>query len=277
MLGLGWTEMLVVGVVALIFIGPKDLPVVMNRIGKIIGQVKSMGTEFQREINKTSGLDEVRNLRNSITAPLKKTTDEIRKEFNAMTPTGAKPSGAIKPANPAAESVVDEIKAKAGMTETAVPLTADEAAKAAGFKPAGPAPTTSSATFGKPSAVAAKKAPAKTKTAAKTKATAKAKPVPTSQVASSDLAPVDAPASTASKPATKRPAARKTAAKSVTTKAAAADVGAPVKPAAAKPAPAKSAKAAKPETAAKPATKRRAPAKTKPQTATTTADKAGDE
>ncbi|MDB5624157.1 MAG: tatB [Devosia sp.] len=125
MLGLGWTEMLVIGVVALIVIGPKDLPVVMHRVGKILGQVRRMGNEFQREINKTTGLDEVRNLRNSITAPLKKTSDEIRREFNAMTPTGPKPSGVIKPANPAAESVVGEIRAAAGMNSpAAVPAAA---------------------------------------------------------------------------------------------------------------------------------------------------------
>ncbi len=107
MLGLGWTEMLVIGVVALIVIGPKDLPVVMNRVGKIVGQIRRMGSEFQREINKTTGLDEVRNLRNSIADPLRKTTEEIRREFNAMTPTGPKPSGIIKPADPKTESVVD--------------------------------------------------------------------------------------------------------------------------------------------------------------------------
>jgi sec-independent protein translocase protein TatB len=115
MLGLGWTEMMVIGIAALIFIGPKDLPVVMNRVGKIVGQIRRMGNEFQREINKTTGLDEVRNLRNSITAPLKKTSEEIRREFNTMTPTGPKPSGVIKPADPQAESVVDELRAKAGM------------------------------------------------------------------------------------------------------------------------------------------------------------------
>src|SRR4051794_27383896 len=125
MLGLGWTEMLVIGVVALIVIGPKDLPVVMNRIGKIMGQIKRMGNDFQREINKTTGLDEVRNLRNSITDPLKKTTADIRREFNAMTPTGPKPSGLIKPADPSKESVVDEIKAAAGMPAA---KSADEAA-----------------------------------------------------------------------------------------------------------------------------------------------------
>src|SRR5690606_38710836 len=98
-----------------------------------------MGSEFQREINRSTGLDEVRNLRNSISAPLKKTTEEIRREFNTMTPTGPKPSGAIKPTDPNVESVVDEIKARANMP---VAKTADEKAAEYGFKPSS-APKTS--------------------------------------------------------------------------------------------------------------------------------------
>lgn len=189
MLGLGWTEMLVIGIAALIFVGPKDLPVVMNRIGKIAGQVRRMGSEFQREINKTTGLDEVRNLRNSITAPLKKTTDEIRKEFNAMTPTGVKPSGIIKPADPKAESVVDEIKAQAGMT---VPKTADQVAAEAGFKPAGPAPIASKAAAPKKAAV---------------KAPVKAKAAPTRPVVKANLAPLQAvPAPAEAQPIDVKPA-----------------------------------------------------------------------
>jgi sec-independent protein translocase protein TatB len=188
MLGLGWTEMLVIGVVALIVIGPKDLPVVMNRVGKVVGQIRRMGSEFQREINKTTGLDEVRNLRSSITAPLKKTTDEIRKEFNAMTPTGPKPSGIIKPADPKAESVVDEIKAAAGMAPA---KTADQVAAEAGFKPAGPPPVASKATI---------PAPAKKPAAAK-KAPVKAAAAPTRPVVTTDLPALDAvPAPAESKP-----------------------------------------------------------------------------
>src|SRR5688572_32944067 len=87
MLGVGWTEMLVIGVVALIVIGPKELPALMNKIGKFAGTVRRMGSDFQRELNKTTGLDEVKNLRNAITQPLKSTTDAIRKEFNATTST----------------------------------------------------------------------------------------------------------------------------------------------------------------------------------------------
>ena len=191
MFGLGGIEMLVIGVAALIFIGPKELPAVMNRVGKVVGQIRRMGNEFQREINKTTGLDEVRNLRDSITGPLKKTSDEIRKDFNAMTPSGPKPSGIIKPADPKSESVVDEIKAAAGITP---PKTADQIAAEAGFKPTRPAAVKAAST---PKSVATKPAAGKTaankpaKVPAK-KAPAKAAAAPTSPVVTTDLPSLEA-------------------------------------------------------------------------------------
>ena len=193
MLGLGWTEMMVIGIAALIFIGPKDLPVVMNRVGKVVGQIRRMGADFQREINKTTGLDEVRNLRNSITAPLKKTSEEIRREFNTMTPTGPKPSGVIKPADPKVESVVDEIRAQAGIVEP---------------KPAGPAATP----------VPAGDAPATSEVKA-VKKPVKATPSPTRPVVTTELAALEAmPAPAEAQPVNmeepaKKPRARKAPAK----------------------------------------------------------------
>ena len=82
MFGVGWTEMLLIGVVALIVIGPKDLPVVMRQLGKVVGTIRRMGGEFQRELNKTTGLDQITDLRRSITEPLKQTAAEITREFN---------------------------------------------------------------------------------------------------------------------------------------------------------------------------------------------------
>jgi sec-independent protein translocase protein TatB len=123
MLGVGWTEMLVIGVVALIVIGPKELPALMQKLGRFAGTVRRMGSDFQRELNRTTGLDEVKNLRNAITQPLKQTTDAIRKEFNTTTSSGAvQPSGAIKPADPAAQSIVNEIHQAAGMPIPAEPI-----------------------------------------------------------------------------------------------------------------------------------------------------------
>ncbi len=117
MFGVGWTEMLLIGVVALVVIGPKDLPVVMNRLGKALGTIRRLGNEFQREINKTTGLDQITDLRRTITEPLKQTAAEITREFNKVSATGSTiPSGAIAPKDPKAESIVAELHEAAGMS-----------------------------------------------------------------------------------------------------------------------------------------------------------------
>lgn len=46
MFDLGMTELLVVGVVALIVVGPKDLPMLFRNVGRFVGQAKAMAREF---------------------------------------------------------------------------------------------------------------------------------------------------------------------------------------------------------------------------------------
>ena len=209
MRGVGWTEMLVIGVIALIVIGPKELPAVMQKIGRFAGTVRRMGTDFQRELNKTTGLDEVKNLRNAITQPLKQTSDAIRKEFNATNASGkVEPSGALKPADPKAESVVNEIHKAAGLPKPAEPVKGAVAAAATGAVAAEPvkaaAAKKTSASDAAPAAKPAKKAAprkaaAKKKTAAKKTADA---PAPAAKKAAS----TDKPKA----PRKRKPAAKKT-------------------------------------------------------------------
>jgi sec-independent protein translocase protein TatB len=151
MLGVGWTEMLVIGLVALIFIGPKDLPAVMNRVGKFAATIRRMGQEFQRELNKTTGLNEITNLRNSVTAPLRATADAIRKEFNTTTAAGTvQPSGALKPADPKVESVVSEIQKVAGIAPAAEATPAVVPAVVTPTVAAAPAPVVTPVALAKP-------------------------------------------------------------------------------------------------------------------------------
>ena len=219
MLGLGWTEMLVIGVVALIFIGPKDLPVVMGRIGKVIGQVQRMGREFQREINRTTGLDEVRNLRTSITSPLKKTAEEIRKDFNAIGKDGKEaPTGALKPTDPGTESVVEAIQQQAGMAPAK--KSNDELAADYGFTSGKSEPTKAEPVKAEPvkaarapakSATAkAEATPAKPKAASKPKSTSAKAPKPAEKAAPAEAAPAKAARKSAAPKAEKPAATAKT-------------------------------------------------------------------
>lgn len=77
MFDIGWSELLLVGVLALVFVGPKDLPRVMRTAGKYVGKMRAMAREFQQsfeDLARESELEELRKqvaeLRNQSMAPL---------------------------------------------------------------------------------------------------------------------------------------------------------------------------------------------------------------
>ncbi len=51
MFDIGWTELLVIACVAIIVVGPKDLPRMLRSLGQTIGKVKRMSREFQSTFN----------------------------------------------------------------------------------------------------------------------------------------------------------------------------------------------------------------------------------
>jgi sec-independent protein translocase protein TatB len=51
MFDIAWSEMLVVGAVALVVIGPKDLPKALRSVGEMVGKIKRMAAEFQGQFN----------------------------------------------------------------------------------------------------------------------------------------------------------------------------------------------------------------------------------
>lgn len=51
MFDIGWSELVVIGVIALIVIGPKELPTVLRTLGHYMGKVKRMASEFQGQFS----------------------------------------------------------------------------------------------------------------------------------------------------------------------------------------------------------------------------------
>src|SRR6195256_303759 len=69
MFDIGWSELLVIAVVALIAIGPKELPTVLRTLGQWMAKVRRMASEFQNQFHEA--------MREAELADLKKEVDEM--------------------------------------------------------------------------------------------------------------------------------------------------------------------------------------------------------
>ena len=70
MFDIGWSELVVIAVVALIAIGPKELPGVLRMVGQWMGKARKMAAEFQGQFQEA--------MREAEMADLKKSFDEVR-------------------------------------------------------------------------------------------------------------------------------------------------------------------------------------------------------
>ena len=80
MFGMGWAEMMIVGIVALIVVGPKELPVLFRKIGNFAGKAKAMGRDFSRAMNQAAdqaGVNDIKNTMNSATSTFKAASNPV--------------------------------------------------------------------------------------------------------------------------------------------------------------------------------------------------------
>ncbi|MCG6205909.1 Sec-independent protein translocase protein TatB [Rhodopseudomonas sp. HC1] len=76
MFDIGWSELVVIGVVALIAIGPKELPGVLRMVGQWMGKARKLATEFQGQFQEA--------MREAEMADLKKSFDEVREATSGL-------------------------------------------------------------------------------------------------------------------------------------------------------------------------------------------------
>lgn len=78
---LSWSELLVVGIVALIIIGPKDLPGMFRELGRFTAKIRAMGREFSRAMEaaaKESGVKDVADDLRKATSPKAMGLDAVK-------------------------------------------------------------------------------------------------------------------------------------------------------------------------------------------------------
>src|ERR1700738_382155 len=77
MFDIGWSEFVLIAVVALIAIGPKELPGVLRTIGQWMGKARRMAAEFQGQFQEA--------MREAEMADLKKSFDEVKEAATGFT------------------------------------------------------------------------------------------------------------------------------------------------------------------------------------------------
>ena len=167
MLDVGWSELVLIGIVALIVVGPKDLPRMFHTLGRFTGKLRGMAREFQSAMNdaaRESGLDEMRRDMGDIVSKKSLGLDALESaasKFEPWDPT--KTRNAAPPAVAAAASaaataaeaeadadLIDELVDSAGQATAAVQSSPKPAAAApVGMTPAPGAAVAPDATSGK--------------------------------------------------------------------------------------------------------------------------------
>lgn len=103
MFDIGWMELMVIGVVALIVVGPEDLPQMFRQIGRFTAKLRQMAREFSRAMEQAaneSGVNEVRKDLAGLTKPVTSGMSSLKSaadRFEKWDPV----KGATRPATPA--------------------------------------------------------------------------------------------------------------------------------------------------------------------------------
>ncbi len=96
MFDIGWTEMAVIALVVIIFIGPKELPGVLRTLGQWVSKARAMAREFQdglEDMARETGLDEAKR-------EIESATGDIGGMIEKSIDPGAELKGAFDPDHP---------------------------------------------------------------------------------------------------------------------------------------------------------------------------------
>jgi sec-independent protein translocase protein TatB len=154
MFDIGWSELIVIGIVALIVIGPKELPGALRTLGQWMGKIRRMAGEFQGQFQEAMREAELAELRKEVEEmhaqserfgqfdPLDDVRKDIEKSFDDLDkPAAGEPGQNLAAADASDDQPqlpLPEPATAAGMPQQVAsdPAAADDAKPEAGRSPA---------------------------------------------------------------------------------------------------------------------------------------------
>ncbi|HRH14918.1 MAG TPA: Sec-independent protein translocase protein TatB [Azonexus sp.] len=138
MFDIGFSELMVIGVVALLVIGPEKLPKVARTLGHLLGRAQRYVNDVKSDINREIQLDELKKLQAEVAESARSLESSVRKEYEtARSVVEAPAQAAVAELNEAVQQVtqaaptpVAEDTSSASPAESAV-VAAETAAKPA--------------------------------------------------------------------------------------------------------------------------------------------------
>lgn len=147
MFDVSWTEVLIIGVVALLVVGPKELPALLRTVGKYVGMIKRQASDFRAQFDEAMRETEIEQLKKDVEnlgkdventvrdaeRSVQTEMDDARREFDnaaqAASPGGSDTSAAALDPDPLAGTGLGP-SAPAAPPKSAAAIAAEAAAKA---------------------------------------------------------------------------------------------------------------------------------------------------
>lgn len=142
MFDIGWSELLIVGAVALVVIGPRDLPRTLRALGQMTAKLRRMAGEFQGQFNEAMREAELDEIRRGVES-VKDATSTFDKPFNPIETARNEIKGAIEGAGTVAKedaAGTTAAPAPVNVPPPDLPPTPDPAATITPPQPQPPAP-----------------------------------------------------------------------------------------------------------------------------------------
>jgi sec-independent protein translocase protein TatB len=87
---LGWSKLIIIAMLAIVVVGPKDLPALLRAIGKFVGQIRRQADEFRRQFDEAMKDTELDQIRKDV-EDIKRTATESVRDIERSAEESVKP------------------------------------------------------------------------------------------------------------------------------------------------------------------------------------------